>query len=137
MSLHNLASAFNRRKKRIARGGKRGTTSGRGQKGQKSRAGRRIRPQERDLIIRLPKRRGFKHKKIKEKPRVFNLVDLSGLTGVIDIEKLKTAGKLPRRFSGQVKILGKGEAIAGMTLKGLLVSASAKHKISSVGGNIQ
>lgn len=49
-------------RKRIGRGGKRGNTSGRGQKGQKSRAGRRIRPAERDLIQRLPKLRGVKNK---------------------------------------------------------------------------
>ena len=37
-------------KKRIGRGGKRGTYSGRGIKGQKARAGHRIRPEIRDIL---------------------------------------------------------------------------------------
>ena len=53
---------ISKNKKRIARGGKKGTTSGRGTKGQKSRAGRRVRPAERDYIKSLPKLRGYKFK---------------------------------------------------------------------------
>jgi large subunit ribosomal protein L15 len=60
MQLHQLqANHENYGKKRIGRGGKRGTTSGRGTKGQHSRAGRRIRPAERDFIQHLPKMRGI------------------------------------------------------------------------------
>jgi large subunit ribosomal protein L15 len=59
MLIHELQPEHKTRdKKRIGRGGKRGGYSGRGQKGQKSRAGRRIRPAERDIILRLPKLRG-------------------------------------------------------------------------------
>ena len=47
---------------RIARGGKKGTTSGRGTKGQKSRAGHNIRPAERDMIKKMPKLRGYRFK---------------------------------------------------------------------------
>ncbi|MGE5541018.1 MAG: uL15 family ribosomal protein [Bacillota bacterium] len=43
---------------RIGRGGKRGKTSGRGTKGQKARSGHRMRPEMRDIIKKLPKRRG-------------------------------------------------------------------------------
>ena len=63
MQLHELQpDTPNKNRKRIGRGGKRGTTSGRGQKGQTSRAGHRIRPAERDLIQRLPKLKGVKNK---------------------------------------------------------------------------
>lgn len=59
MQLHELQSEHqNKDKKRIARGGKRGRTSGRGQKGQKSRSGRKIRPAIRDFVQRTPKKRG-------------------------------------------------------------------------------
>jgi large subunit ribosomal protein L15 len=44
--------------RRIGRGGKRGSFSGHGIKGQKSRAGRRIRPQVRDILKKIHKRRG-------------------------------------------------------------------------------
>ena len=74
MQLHQLQPKHkNKTKKRIGRGGKRGTYSGRGQKGQKSRAGHRIRPAERDLIQRLPKLRGFKFKPLKSKPLIINI----------------------------------------------------------------
>lgn len=63
MQLHEIQPFHkNRDKKRVGRGGKRGVTSGRGTKGQRARAGHRIRPAERDLIQRLPKLRGFKNK---------------------------------------------------------------------------
>ncbi|MFA4999502.1 MAG: hypothetical protein WC519_02120 [Parcubacteria group bacterium] len=59
MQLHELQGArYNKDKKRIARGGKRGKTAGRGQKGQKSRSGRHIRPAVRDFVQRTPKLRG-------------------------------------------------------------------------------
>src|SRR5690349_9418247 len=44
MQLHQLQSSKLKPKKRVGRGGKRGTYSGHGMKGQKSRAGHRIRP---------------------------------------------------------------------------------------------
>ncbi len=59
MQLHELRAIHkDEDAKRVGRGGKRGTTSGKGQKGQKSRSGHRIRPAERDMIQRLPKLRG-------------------------------------------------------------------------------
>lgn len=62
MQLHEVVPIHkNKSKKRIGRGGKRGTYSGRGMKGQKSRAGHKIRPAIRDLIQRTPKLRGAKN----------------------------------------------------------------------------
>ena len=61
MKLHEIRSPFRTHKKRrVGRGGKRGKTSGHGTKGQKSRAGRKIRPQIRDVMKRFPKKRGGK-----------------------------------------------------------------------------
>ena len=48
----------NKKARALGRGGKRGKTSGRGTKGQKARAGHRIRPAIRDVIKKLPRRRG-------------------------------------------------------------------------------
>jgi len=62
MQLHELQPDHkSKTKKRIGRGGKRGTFSGKGVKGQKSRAGRKIRPATRDLIQQIPKLRGAKN----------------------------------------------------------------------------
>ena len=69
IQLHTLQPFHPLKKKapRVGRGGQRGTTSGKGTKGQKSRSGRRIRPAERDLIIRIPKLRGFAREKMRRK----------------------------------------------------------------------
>ncbi|MBI3335133.1 MAG: hypothetical protein HY001_01370 [Candidatus Portnoybacteria bacterium] len=59
MQLHQISPLHKpKRAKRIGRGGKRGTYSGRGVKGQKARAGGRIRPQLRDFMMKVPKLRG-------------------------------------------------------------------------------
>lgn len=59
MQFHNLKkNKANRKAKQVGRGGTRGKTSGRGTKGQNARAGRKKRPEMRDLIKRLPKLRG-------------------------------------------------------------------------------
>jgi len=116
-------------KPRIGQGGKRGTTSGRGQKGQKSRSGHRIRPAERDLIQRLPKLRGHGNKRNSEKVAVFNVGDLQKILpegGEISATTLGRAGKL----------LAKGEVKAVYTISGLSVSASARKKIEAAGGKI-
>lgn len=63
-------------KKRIGRGGKRGTYSGKGIKGQKSRAGHKIRPEIRDFIKKIPKQRGYRFKTFKSKPEIVNLINL-------------------------------------------------------------
>ncbi|MDP3956627.1 MAG: 50S ribosomal protein L15 [bacterium] len=144
MQLHNLQKSKTKHKKRVGRGGKRGTTSGRGQKGQKSRSGHRIRPAERDLIIRIPKRRGFRNKPKSEKSVVFNLGDLSlfvkshsdGSVASLDKHALIGAGLLPKRFRGDVKILGNGEINAPLRVEGLKVSKSARGKIEKAGGSV-
>jgi large subunit ribosomal protein L15 len=129
--------------RRVGRGGKRGTTSGRGQKGQKSRAGRRMRPAARDLIIRLPKRRGFKNKPVSAKPFLINLRDLAGakprLAAVgfkVTPENLKRAGFLPEDFRGKIKILGKGRVDFPITVSGVLISGGAAEKVKKAGGQI-
>ena len=138
MQLHQLKRIPHKTSRRIGRGGKRGSYSGRGVKGQHSRAGRRIRPAERDLILRLPKRRGFFNKPKSDKPKVFNLRDLSrhiaphakaGKPVIIDKTFLKAAGLLPKKYKGEVKILGMGELAAPVKIEGMRVSKSVKMKI--------
>ena len=68
MQLHEIKPVHkNESRKRIGRGGKRGTYSGKGMKGQKSRAGKKIRPAVRDLIQRTPKLRGSGDKTAKQR----------------------------------------------------------------------
>jgi len=59
MQFHTIKrKTKNKKKVSVGRGGKRGKTSGRGTKGQGARAGRKIRPELRDTIKRIPKLRG-------------------------------------------------------------------------------
>ncbi len=68
MQLHELRPKHKlKKKKRIGRGGKTGTYSGRGVKGQKSRAGAKFEPIIRGLIKRYPKLRGYRFKGKKAK----------------------------------------------------------------------
>jgi large subunit ribosomal protein L15 len=146
MQLHQLQSGRGKDKKRVGRGGKRGTTSGRGQKGQKSRSGRRIRPAERDLILRIPKRRGFRNKPKAPKPAIFNLRDLSlvlkansvaGRAVRLNKDFLMQAELLPWGFKGEVKILGEGEVSVPVSVEGIEVSKGAKIKIEKAGGKVE
>lgn len=62
-----------RRSRRIGRGGKRGTYSGRGIKGQKARAGAKIRPAERELLKKIPKLRGYRFKSFRSQPAAVSM----------------------------------------------------------------
>ena len=74
MQLHQLKPSHKRKRpKRIGRGGKRGTYSGRGVKGQRSRAGRKFKPAIRELMKRYPKKRGYRFKPLKLKPAIINI----------------------------------------------------------------
>jgi large subunit ribosomal protein L15 len=135
--------SIRKNKKRVARGGKRGTTAGRGTKGQKSRSGHVIRPAERDLILKLPKQRGFRNKPKSPKALTFNLGDLSqALKGHSDPvrvnhDTLKAVGLISKRCRGEVKILGEGTISVVLTVpKGITVSKSAAGKITAAGGTI-
>ena len=135
MQLHELKPTHKtKKKKRVGRGGKRGTYSGRGVKGQKSRAGRGPRPALRDIIKKIPKKRGYRFKSIKKKPQVVNLKDLEKhfsigekITPEVLLEKGlidKVKGKTP-----EVKILGQGKLTKKVTIEGCLMSKSVERTI--------
>jgi len=140
MQLHELQGLRHKKRRRVARGGKRGTTSGRGTKGQKSRAGRRIRPALRDLISRIPKRRGFRNKPKKDKVvaltlrRILSRAPARGET--VDVRWLQGVGLLSSRFSGEAKIVGKIPVEIPLNVKGLAVSKGAKGAIEKAGGTV-
>ena len=129
--------------KRIGRGGKRGTYSGRGIKGQKSRAGKKLKPLIDEIIKKYPKLRGYRQKlKIKNKKlKIMNLDILEKkfnagekVTPEILLEK-----KIIRRIKGKmpkVKILGKGEIKKALMIESCQLSKAAKEKIEKAGGKI-
>ena len=134
MQLHQLQPRHKgRTARRVGRGGKRGTYSGRGIKGLGARAGGKFRPQERDILKKIPKLRGYKFKSFRPKPSAVNLDMIerrfeAGST--VTPETLLKKG-LIRRIKGRipkVKILGKGELKKGMLFKGVAFSKSAAAK---------
>ena len=132
MQLHQVKPIHKQKeKKRVGRGGKHGTYSGRGIKGQKARAGRKLRPEIRDFIKKTPKQRGYRFKSIKEKPQIVNLKDLEKNFGAgekVTPETLLEKG-LIRRIKGkipEIKILGKGKLTKKITIEGCKVSKSAE-----------
>lgn len=135
MQLHNIKPKNKLKKsRRIARGGKRGGYSGRGIKGQKSRAGAKIRPAVRDTMMRIPKQRGrAKHafKSLFAKPAILNLGDINKRFKEGEIVSPKTLN-LPI-----VKILGNGEITKKLRFENVLLSKSSHDKILKVGGNIK
>jgi len=125
----------------VGRGGVRGKTSGRGHKGQKARAGHRIRPAARDIIKKLPKKRGYRFSSIKEKPTPINLslLDKNFKAGDrVTPRVLKTRGLMQKQKSKKstVKILGSGVLTKKLLVSGCLVSKSALAQIQKTGGNV-
>lgn len=128
-------------KKRVGRGGKKGTYSGRGMKGQKSRAGAKIRPQLRDIVKKIPKKRGYRFN-LQDKNIIeinLNLIDkLFQDNEELNIKSLIEKGLLKRGNTRdfQIKILGKGDISKKVIIKDCILSKNAKAKIEKAGGKI-
>lgn len=142
MQIHQLKPKKKRKsKKRIGRGGKRGTYSGKGVKGQKSRAGKKFQPLIRNLVKKYPKLRGYRFNLSSDKIVGINLKKLKDkfednekVTPHTLIEK-GIVNKIEMK-APQVKILGEGEIDKKIIVENCLVSESAKKKIEKAGGKI-
>jgi len=142
MQLHQISPKIkSRKRKRIGRGGKRGTYSGKGVKGQKSRAGRRFPPAVRELIKRYPKLRGYRFKGRNSKLSVVNMGDIEKkfkASETVSPEALLEKG-LVRRIKGrvpEVKILGQGELKKKFIFEKCQFSKTAQEKIKKAGKKV-
>jgi large subunit ribosomal protein L15 len=146
MQLNSLTPRTkNKKNAPVGRGGRRGKTSGRGAKGQSSRAGHKIRPEMRDIIKKIPKLRG--HGKNRARTIRTNYIATSAIN-LADIEKAYNAGEtvspatlvakgLVRRAKGRapvVKILGAGPITKAFVIKGCMISAVARAAVLAKGG---
>lgn len=143
MQVHRLSRTARKRRKRLGRGiaSRRGTYSTRGVKGQKARAGARIRPGfeggQTPLYARLPKRRGFRSPH--EKAAVVNLGSLARAfpaSATVTKAALVKEGLIPAG-TRRVKVLGGGELVKALTIVGLSLSQCAKEKIEKAGGTVK
>ena len=142
MQSHELKPKHKRpAKKRIGRGGKKGTYSGRGMKGQKSRAGGRPAPVVRELLKRYPKLKGYRGVKRQRKPQS---ITLSVLEKKFSKNEIVSPGALVEKgvvyqkkgTSAKVKIIGTAKLKFPLLVQGCIVSAGAKKSIEESGGSI-
>ncbi len=141
LNLSNLrpAKGSKRKAKTIGRGGKRGSYSGRGMKGQKARSGGKSglkRLGMRQLMERTHKVRCFQS--LVAKPAVVSLGTLN--KNYQDNETVSPANlaekKLIKTAKNGAKILSDGQIKIKIKLTGCLLSAKAAEKITAAGGEI-
>ena len=146
MRLHDLKpkAGSRTRRKRIGRGrgSGQGKTSGRGTKGQLSRAGSSVRPGfeggQMPIYRRLPKR-GFNNARFTTTYLPVNLKDLEEKFEVgarADEEAIRKAGLANGKCDG-VKILGVGKLTKKLAVVASAFSASAKASIEAAGGSCE
>ena len=144
MKLHELkpAEGSTHAPKRLGRGigSGHGKTSGKGHKGQNSRAGGGVRPGfeggQNPLFRRMPKR-GFNNISRKEIVAL-NVRDLERFEegSVVTIESLFEIGLIKASKDG-VKILATGDLTKALTVKIDKVSPAAAKKIVAAGGKVE
>lgn len=145
MKLDALSPAPGSRKarKRVGRGdgSGHGTYSGRGSKGQKSRAGFRMKPGfeggQLPLIKSLPRKRGFTNI-FRTEYSVVSLTSLNSFEAGSEVnpEMLVSAG-IVKNLQKPVKVLANGEINHSLSVKAHKFSAAARAKIEAAGGKAE
>ena len=141
MQINTLKARKLKTRKRVGRGGVNGTYSGKGMKGQKSRSGYSRRATweggRTTLIAATKKNRGFKSRNAKNQIVNLSILEKKFKDGdMVDLTSLIKA-KIVKKVSAPVKILGVGELTKKLTVKDVLVSATAKEKITKAGGEVK
>ncbi len=142
MKLDELKPAQKRASKtRVGRGvgSGLGKTSGRGQKGQKSRTGGGVRRGfeggQTPLYRRLPKR-GFNNKFAKNYTEVTLTMLNKATTDVVDAESLVKDGIIAKANDGIV-VIATGKLEKKLTVKAVRFTKSAKEQIEALGGKAE
>ena len=147
MKLSHLKPAYGAKTKRVRVGRGHGSglvkTAGKGGKGQTARSGGGKGPNfeggQTPWFRRLPQRRGVSQKArstkiFRTEYAVLNLSDLAAwdASTLITPESLETAGYVGKRKDG-VKILGQGDAPAGLRFRNVRFSQTARTKLEAAG----
>jgi len=142
MQLHELKkNSTAKRRKRVGRGGKKGTYCGGGGKGQKGRAGAKFKPLIREWVKKYPKLRGYNF----NVSSIVSVVNLNVLekefeAGAIITPEILVSKRIVRNVDGKVptvKILSVGEIKKALTIENCSVSKVAKEKIEKAGGTVK
>ena len=145
MQLNDLFPAPGSRtnRKRVGRGNGsgHGSTAGRGDKGQNSRAGGGKGPGfeggQNPLHMRMPKLGGFKNRNRVEFAvvNVSRLEELYAAGETVDVDSLFAKGVIKSKTT-PVKVLGDGEITKALTIKIDKVSGPARAKVEAAGGTV-
>lgn len=140
MQLHQIKRDHkNKQRRRVGRGGKKGTYSGRGMKGQKSRSGSKATPRigfaggDTLPFKKIPKKRGYSFLPIMKKPTaVINtgILDKFFNSGEKITPEILVEKKLIRKIDGRiplVKLLGSGKLTKKLLVERCEMSKSARE----------
>lgn len=142
MQIHELQGVGKTKRKRVGRGGKRGTTAGRGTKGQKSRSGGNVDPLfqggRSSLVQQMKKNRGFKSPHAGQKALSLTTIDSNYADGdTVSLVSLKEKKLIRNReLKSGVRL------VAGELTKKLVfdyeisLSAAARQSVEKSGGTI-
>ena len=145
MGLNNLkpAKGSTRNRKRVGRGpgSGLGKTSGRGEKGQKSRSGHKrklgFEGGQMPLHRRVPKR-GFTNARFKKEFAEVNVGKLEAFdAGTIVTPEILLKHGIIKKLADGVKVLGDGELTKALTVRAHRFSAKAQERITGLGGKAE
>jgi large subunit ribosomal protein L15 len=141
MKYNQLQTDATKNKKRVGRGiaAGQGKTAGRGTKGQGARTGKKLGAMfqggQRALVQAVPKARGFKS--LRTPAQVVYMDHLNAFDGkTVDNFVLFEEGYIATPFH-TVKVIGRGELTAKVTLKVQGASKSVQEAISKAGGSFE
>ncbi len=148
MQIHEINKPeWQKEKRSIGRGGKRGTYSGKGNKGQKARSGGNIAPgfegRDTTMVARAPKISGFSSPKLKNIVLDFEIIEKHFSDGdevshksLIEKKIIKLNKRSRTKRKAKVKILSNGELKKKLNFVGILASKKAQAAIEKVGGSV-
>ncbi|NCU41348.1 MAG: 50S ribosomal protein L15 [Candidatus Moranbacteria bacterium] len=144
MQIHEIITERKKSRKRVGRGGKRGTYSGRGNKGQKSRSGGNVDPLfeggRSSLVERMKKNRGKKAFSPKKITVTLTKLEKSFENGeMVSLETLLAKKILSKKtFSFGAKVVATGSLTKKLIISGdILLSSSAQGAIEKLGGTVK
>lgn len=141
MQINDLKAAKKDSKKRVGRGGKKGTYSGAGMKGQKSRSGHSqaatFTGGNSSIVGQTKKLKGFTSRR--PETQVVNVGDIDR---VFENGEEITPGSLKKKgliskLSLPVKVLSEGEISKKVSMREVAFSVVAKEKIEKAGGTVE
>jgi len=141
MQIHNIKRPKSKiaPKQRVGRGGKRGTYSGKGGKGQTARAGRKIQSQLKEQLLRTPKMRGAGNVIIKKdiyEIQLRHIAEQCPNNFEVTEQSLRKQGLIPKRAK-KFKIIGSIKKLdKKFSIKGIDITKSGKEIIGKAGGTI-